>query len=55
MATMAGLLEALFDANGMGHFIQTPEDSKKPVPKLGIQDPPKRPKWDRPRARGRAA
>jgi len=38
-ALTAGLLGAFFVANGLGHFIQTPEYSKKLAPKLGIQDP----------------
>ncbi len=38
-ALVAGLLGAFFVANGLGHFIQTPEYSKKLGPKLGIQDP----------------
>jgi len=38
-AMVAGLLGAFFVANGLGHFIQTPEYSKKLGPKLGIQDP----------------
>ena len=38
-AIVAGLLGALFVANGLGHFVQTPEYSKKLGPKLGIQDP----------------
>ena len=39
IAMVAGLLGALFVANGLGHFVQTPEYSKKLGPKLGIQDP----------------
>ncbi len=38
-AMAAGLLGALFVTNGLGHFVQTPEYSKKLGPKLGIQDP----------------
>jgi hypothetical protein len=38
-ALTAGLLGAFFVANGLGHFITTPEYSKKLAPKLGIQDP----------------
>jgi hypothetical protein len=38
-AMTAGLLGALFVANGLGHFVTTPESSKKLGPKLGIQDP----------------
>lgn len=43
-AIVAGLLGAIFVANGLGHFIQTPEYSKKLGPKLGIQDPIQNPK-----------
>jgi hypothetical protein len=42
-AIIAGLLGALFVVNGLGHFIRTPEYSKKLGPKLGIQDPLKPP------------
>jgi len=38
-AIIAGVLGAFFVANGLGHFINTPEYSKKLGPKLGIQDP----------------
>ena len=38
-ALVAGLLCALFVINGLGHFVRTPEYSKKLGPKLGIQDP----------------
>jgi hypothetical protein len=38
-AITAGLLGAFFVANGLGHFIQAPEYSKKLGPTLGIQDP----------------
>jgi hypothetical protein len=41
---VAGLLGALFVANGLGHFVQTPEYSKKLGPKLEIKDPLKAPK-----------
>lgn len=43
-AIVAGLLGALFVANGLGHFVQTPEYSKKLGPKLEIKDPLKAPK-----------
>ena len=38
-ALVAGLLGALFVINGLGHFVRTPEYSKKLGPKLGIQVP----------------
>ena len=38
-AIVAGLLGALFVLNGLGHFVNRPEDSKKLGPKLGIQEP----------------
>ena len=44
VAIVAGLLGAIFVVNGLGHFIQTPEYSKKLGPKLGIQVPPPAPK-----------
>jgi len=43
MAIIAGLLGALFVVNGLGHFVQTSEYSKKVGAKLGIQDPLKPP------------
>jgi len=38
-AVLAGILGGLFVVNGLGHFIRTPEYSKKLGPKLGIPDP----------------
>jgi hypothetical protein len=43
-AMVAGLLGAVLIVNGMGHFVQTPEYSKKLGPKLEIKDPLKAPK-----------
>ena len=42
-AIVAGLLGALFIANGMTHVIRTPEYSKKLGPKLGMKDPLQKP------------
>jgi len=42
-AMVAGILGALFVVNGMGHFVQTSEYSKKHGAKLGIEDPLKPP------------
>jgi fatty-acid desaturase len=42
-AMVAGLLGALFVVNGLGHFVQTSEYSRKVGAKLGIQDPLKPP------------
>lgn len=43
-AVVAGLLGAILIANGLGHFVQTPEYSKKLGPKLEMKDPLKAPK-----------
>jgi hypothetical protein len=43
-AVIAGTLGAFFVANGLGHFIRTPDYAKKLAPKLEIQDPLKSPK-----------
>lgn len=43
-AMAAGLLGLVFVVNGLGGFVQTPEYSKKLGPKLGIEDPLKKPK-----------
>jgi hypothetical protein len=42
-ALLAGVLGAFFVVNGLGHFIRTPEYSKKTGATLGIQDPLKPP------------
>jgi len=43
-AMVAGVLGAVFIVNGLGHFVQTPEYSKKLGPKLEMKDPLKAPK-----------
>jgi len=43
-AVVAGLLGAILIANGLGHFVRTPEYSKKLGPKLEMPDPLKAPK-----------
>ncbi len=38
-ALVAGILGAFFVANGLGHFIQTPDYAKKLAPKIEMKDP----------------